>query len=142
MIKTISNFKSQISNPTGVSLVELLIVVAVIGFLAILVASIPNSIALIGKSKYVSVAREIAVKQIEDSRAIGYDNLVDGSNAVNDSRLNSLPSGTGSVTISDCDISICASGEDLKQVIVKVSWKESGKDAEVKLTTFVSENGL
>ncbi len=134
--------QSDSQNQKGVSLVELLIVVAVIGFLAILVASIPNSIALIGNSKHVSVAREVATKQIEDSRAIGYDNLVEGENSISDFRINTLPNGAGLVTIQDCDLTICASGEELKQIIVKVTWKELGKPQEVKLTTFVSENGL
>ena len=141
-LSVVSRQISCILNSKGISLVELLIVISSIGFLALLVASVPNAISLVGKSNYLSIAREIAVKQIEDTRSIGYESLNDGENEINDSRLKSLPQSTGTVIIKDCDASICTHDEELKQVIVHITWKESGKDQEVKMTTFVSENGL
>ena len=60
-----------------------------------LLANLPNAMMLINKSNHLSLAREIATKQIEDKRAISYANLTldNPSNppAIVDSRLNLLP---------------------------------------------------
>ncbi len=124
----------------GTSLVEIIVVIAVVGFLVILVSSLPNSINLITKAKHLSIAREVIAKEIENQRSIQYINLVNGE--VSDPRLKLLPSSSGNVLIEDCNPSICTNGEITKVVTITVSWKESGKDTSTKVKTFISEGGL
>lgn len=126
----------------GFSLVELLVVIASVGMMVLLIANIPSSMNLINKSKSQSIAREIAVKVIEDTRAITYVNLANGVSPVADLGLNSLPSGSATKEIKDCDPAICTSNEFVKELEVKVKWKESGKDLEYKIKTFISQGGL
>ena len=126
----------------GASLIEVILVVLALGVIVILMANLPNALGLITKSKHVSIAREIALKQIEDKRATSYINLVNGTNSISDSRLNLLLGGAGEVVISDCDVSICTNSEPVKLIEVKVSWTNNNKSQEVKLQTFIGEGGL
>lgn len=126
----------------GVSTIEMLIVIAIVGFLVILIASIPNSIALVGRARHQSMVREIINKEVEDIRDIGYINLANGTQPVNDSRLSSLPQGEGQTIIEDCDVTICTQSEDVKKVTIKISWKEQGKLREESVTTLISDGGL
>lgn len=124
----------------GFSLVEILVVIASIGFLVILISSLPNSINLVTKANNVSVAREIIQKEMEGQRSDTYINL--SSNSINDSRLKLLPQGAGEVLVEDCNPTICTEGEDIKEVTISVSWKDGGKDQSVKVKTFISKEGL
>jgi len=129
-------------NEKGFSLIELLLVVATVGFLVLLLASVPNSIQLIGRSNHQSTAVEIAAKEIEEKRTISYVNLTPGETSINDERINLLPDGVGKTTILDCDSEICSNGENAKQIVVSISWKEFGKDQNVSLHTLIGEGGL
>lgn len=129
-------------NERGVSLIESLLVVVVLGSIVFLISSIPNSLMLVGKSRHVSLAREIAVKQIEDKRNISYVNLVNDNSPISDSRLSLLPEGLGSVVVSDCDPVICTNGESIKQVKVTVNWKDNNKTQSVNLQTMIGEGGI
>ncbi|MDO8573522.1 MAG: hypothetical protein Q7R77_02100 [Candidatus Daviesbacteria bacterium] len=126
----------------GVSLIESLLVVVVLGSVVFLIASIPNSLMLVGKSRHVSLAREIAVKQIEDKRNISYGNLVNDNSPINDSRLSLLPDGSGTVAVLDCDPVICTNGESIKQIKITVNWKENSKVQTVNLQTMIGEGGI
>ncbi len=126
----------------GLSLVELLIVVASVGMMVLLIANIPSSINLIDKSKHQSIAREIATKAVEDTRAISFANLANGVSQIVDSRLSSLPFGSGSRDIEDCDPQICTNNEATKQLTVTVAWKEAGKDVSYSVKTLISQGGL
>lgn len=132
----------RLRNNKGVSLIELLLVIALVGFLVLLVGNLPNSITLIGKANHQSIALKIASKAIEDKRGVKYTNLANGTSALSDSRLNNLPNGTGHVSVEDCGITLCPQGEAAKKITAKVTWKESGKNQEVSLQTLVSEGGL
>lgn len=127
---------------SGVSLIESLLVVVIIGSIVFLIASIPNALMLIGKSRHVSLAREIAVKQIEDKRMVSYANLVNDSSPLSDSRLSLLPAGSGTVAVEDCSPSVCANGEHLKLVIVTVSWQDNLKAQNINLRTMIGEGGI
>lgn len=129
-------------NENGVSLIESLLVVVVIGSIVFLLANIPNALMLIGKSKHVSLAREIAVKQIEDKRVINYTNLINDSSLINDNRLSLLPQGTGIVEVTDCDPVICTQGEHIKQILVTVNWQDNNKPQTVFLKTMIGEGGI
>lgn len=126
-------------NSKGVSLVEILLLVVAVGFIVLVLGNLPNSIRLIGKAKHQSLARELAAKAIEDKRAIQYANLSLGATTAN---LSSLPSGSQTVLVENCDISICTNAEDAKVITVIVSWTEMGQQLETKLVTLVAKGGL
>lgn len=128
--------------PEGFTLIELILVTALIGTLVFLVASLPNSIALMGRSQRIGVAREIASKQLEEKRELKYANISYGDQNVVDSRLNLLPKGLGTVSVKDCDLLVCTQGELAKEVSVTISWKENGKDQSVTIKTLVGQEGL
>lgn len=127
---------------SGFSLVEAILVIFVGGLLILLVASLPNAFNLVNKSKNMSLAREIAVKQVEDLRSISFSNLALGTENIDDNRIALLPQGSGSVTVEDCDIAICTNGEDIKLIKVSVNWKENNKDQIVDMVTLIGEGGL
>ncbi|MDO8576944.1 MAG: hypothetical protein Q7R82_01235 [Candidatus Daviesbacteria bacterium] len=129
-------------NEKGVSLIESLLVVVVIGSLVFLISSIPNALILISKSRHISLAREIVVKQIEDKRTINYSNLVNDNSPINDSRLNLLPQGSGTMAVTDCDPSICTQGENIKVVTATVNWQDNNKAQTITLKTMIGEGGI
>lgn len=130
-------------NQHGISLVEILLVVATIAILAALIANLPPSIGLIGQARHQSLANQIANKQIEDVRAITYENLADGQTDITDSRINLLPSGSGIILVEDCDpVNICSNNENMKQVTVTINWQESGKQKSVEIITMIGSGGL
>lgn len=126
----------------GTTIIELVLVVLGVGFLVLIIGNLPNSLTLVGRSQKVSLAREIAARQIEEKRQIGYANLTFGSEPVVDARLNMLPYGGGTVEVADCDVNLCVNGESAKSVSVEVTWKENGKDEKVTLKTLVAQEGL
>lgn len=126
----------------GFSLVEILLVIAGIGFLIILMAALPNSVNLITHSKYQSLAREIAAKQIETVREQSYANLALGTEELSDQRINLLPAGSGVKAVEDCDPAICTQSELVKKVTVSINWIQEGSTKQIKLVTFVSDGGL
>lgn len=130
------------SDTRGISLIEILLVVVTVGFIVILAANLPSSLGLITRSKHISLAREIAAKQIEDKRTISYINLAEGTSAVSDSRLSLLPSGAGLIEIGSCSPSVCTNSEPLKHVKVTVSWMDNLKEQTITLETLIGEGGL
>lgn len=132
----------MIKDERGIYLIEFLLVVVVLGSIVFLIASIPNSLMLVGQAKHISLVREIAVKQIEDKRTIDYSNLVNGNGNITDSRISSLPAGSGTIDVSDCDPAVCTNGENIKQVKVTINWKDNNKMQAVKLQTMIGEGGI
>lgn len=126
----------------GVSLIELILVIATAGILVLLIANFPNAIGLIGKAKHQSIAREIISKQVEELRVMPYVNLVSGQTNISDGRINQLPNGTATSLVEDCSVSICTNSEDTKQITVTVTWKEGGKPQTAELKTLISSGGL
>lgn len=126
----------------GNSLIESLLVIVMVGIIVILMGNLPNAINLMSKSKHLSLAREIATKQIEDKRSINFVNLVNDNSAISDSRISLLPSGNGNVVVQDCDALICTNAESLKQVIVTVNWKDNAKPQTITISTFIGQGGL
>lgn len=132
----------KINSVRGISLIEVLLVVAVVGTAVFLMANLPNAMGLVNKSRHLSLAREIAAKEIEDRRNVSYINLVPDTTEIIDSRISLLPSGNGQVIVTDCDPLICTNDEHIKQVAVTVQWKEGSKDQQVSLKTFIGEGGI
>ncbi len=132
-------------NQLGISLLEIVISMMVVGFVALVIANVPQASRLIVSSNRGVLAKEIVSKKLESLRNLGYASLSNGTtqiSVVEDSRLNKLPGVSSVVIVSDCPNQMCASSERTKKVEVKVSWSESGKIKNVDVITFISEGGL
>ena len=118
----------------GFSLIEVLVtIVVMLAGIAAYAASV-YSIAVIKDAREQALATHIAENEIENLRQSGYSNLP-GSGSFADSQLSSLPSGSGSLTVSAFDAKT-------KQVDVSVSWTEPNIGARsVSLTTLVTQTG-
>jgi Tfp pilus assembly protein PilV len=132
----------RLQSEKGASLVEIIIVILIVGFILLVVSNIPSSIFLIGSSKYQSTAKQVASSKMEDLRVQGYDNLANGVVVISDPRLNTLPGGTGTIDVSDCPSTLCSNGEEIKKVRVKIDWQESGKPKTIEINTLISKGGL
>ena len=129
-------------NQKGNTLIESLLVIAMVGIIVVLMGNLPNALNLMNKSKHLSLAREIATKQIEDKRAISYTNLVNDNSAITDPRISLLPSGSGVVVVQDCSSQICTNSEQIKQVSVTVNWQDNNKQQTITVNTFIGQGGL
>lgn len=134
--------KNKWPSQKGVSLIETLLVVVVVGGIVLLMANLPNAIGLIARSRHLGLAREIAAKQIEDKRATSYINLVNDTSSVSDPRVTLLPNGSGEVQVEDCDPLICTNSENIKQITVSIQWMENSKQQSVSLKTLIGEGGI
>lgn len=132
----------MIKDEQGISLIELILVVVVIGVLALLIMSLPSSIQSIRNSGNISLAREIASKQLDSLRKDSYLDLSNGVNNFNDVSLSKLPSPTAEYDIKDCPLEICSLGETAKEVKINISWIESGVTKNLELETIITEGGL
>ncbi len=132
----------NISAQRGISLVELLIVTTTIGFLAILIAAIPNAITSVTKSQHRSLARNIASKQINYLRQQGFANLANGSSSFTDLDLEKLPQSSALQEISNCPVEVCTNNESVKSVQVTVAWVDSGATQSATLSTLVGLGGI
>lgn len=129
----------------GFSLIEALVIIILVGFIIIIISSLSPFINLIGTSRFESVAKDIAQKQVEDLRALPYNSLSNTgspSPTIPDARLSKLPQSSGTYIIEDCDSQVCLNGERLKKVTIKVEWKEQTKDKKVEVVSFIAEGGL
>lgn len=126
----------------GVSLIESLLVIAMVGIIVVLLANLPNAFSLINKSKHTSLAREIATKQIEDKRAINFANLANGNSQISDFRMSLLSNSSGMVLVEDCDVLICSNGEPIKKITVTINWQDNAREQTISLQTFIGEGGI
>lgn len=126
----------------GASLVELIIVVAALIFLALLINNLPSSVSSISRSRRMSIAREIVERKVEQLRRTDFNGLANGTEAFTDANLSSLPAGSGKVVVEDCPTSICTQSEKIKKIKAVVFWNESGQNDTVEVETFISQGGL
>ena len=141
--KQLNNQSSRSRLSSGFSLVEVLLVMMVVIFIALLIANLPPTIRLSGNSAHESLAKEIASQQIEILRGKTYGNLSgNGTTAISDTRVSQLPGGAGTVTIADCPAAICTNDEPLKQITVTVSWLETKNTTSIKLDTLIGQGGI
>ena len=126
----------------GISIIELVLVLSVVGFLALLINTLPSSIASISKSRHTSLARDIASREMDYLRKQDYANLSNGLSNFSDSGLAGLPASAATSEIDDCPAEICNRQEQAKQVKVKVAWNESGDSKAVELVTIINDKGL
>lgn len=126
----------------GASLIELLLVIVIIASAVFLIANIPSALTLVSRSKHISLANEVASKQIEAKRNISFSNLVNDTTSITDESLSLLPNGTGTIVVEDCGVLICTNGEHIKKITATVFWKDNNKTQTVILNTFIGEGGI
>jgi len=122
--------------------VELVLVVAAVGFLALLVNNLPSSISSINKSRHISLARDVAGKQMEFLRRQSFENLSNGTETFSAPELNTLNGANALYEINDCPPEICTEGEEAREVKVRITWNESGDNKSVELMTIIGKGGL
>ena len=144
MMKTAQylNIVKKINSAKGFNLIEIVLAIAVAGAIFLVIANLPSSINLIGKSKNESIAKDVAAQTIENLRGQTYVNLANGSTTITDGRISSLPGGSGTTVIEDCPTSSCPGGSEVKKVTVTVSWTQNNEPKSVILTTLISDGGL
>lgn len=132
-------------NQLGVSLIEVIVIVLIAGVLVTVIANLPAAISLIGVGNHEATAKQIVAKKISDVRSLGYDNLANNAPngvAISDTRLTGLNAGSGNLLIEECPVSVCTQSEQVKQITIKVSWKEAGKNKNFQIVTLISKGGL
>ena len=137
-----SNDNLNKSNQNGVTIIEVLLVIACLMFLVLIINNIPPSISSINKSRHQAIARDIVNKELETLRKQGYANLANGLVNFSDTNLTKLPTPSATVDIENCPVSICTLSEKLKSVVVTVTWYESGAIKNIQMTTLIGQGGL
>jgi prepilin-type N-terminal cleavage/methylation domain-containing protein len=138
---------NTLKNNKGFSLLEMIFVIVIAGAIILVIANIPNSIGLIGKSKHETIAKDIAIQKIEELRSITYTNLPLGPQTIVDTRISQLPGGSGSFNVENCPVEICTTDTEsnftkTKKVTVTLTWREPQEQKSVEITTLISEGGL
>lgn len=126
----------------GFSLVEILLVVGAVFCLGLLAASLPPAVSSINRSRHISLAKEVANKQLNTLRQQGFVNLSNGSGSFSSPTLSSLNEVNAVYEVEDCPSEICTHEEKTKKVLVRISWQESGDAKKVELSTLMSEGGI
>jgi hypothetical protein len=134
-----------VQNQKAFSLVEIVIIVMIAGFIVLLLSNLPSSLKLIGVSTHESKAKDLAQKKVEDVRGTPFVNISLGTTPVSDPGLSSLPGGSGEVLIEPCPDTICTTQAEkdlIRQATIKISWQEQGNQKDVQVTTLVTDGGL
>lgn len=129
-------------NQKGVTLIEVVLVMICVMFLIVIINDIPPSISSINKSRHQDIAKNIVDKELETLRKQGYANLANGLVNFSDPNLTQLTTPTATVDIENCPSNICTLSEKIKNVVVTVTWHESGAIKNVQGTTLIGEGGL
>ena len=127
--------KQTYKNQSGVTLIEVLIAIFIIGAVLVLYQTSLNTSTLARESKNQETALLIASNKIQEVRAAGYDS-VPATGSFADTQLASLPSGTASLTNT-------AFNATTKQVTVVVQWFDarSATTKDLTLSTLVASAG-
>lgn len=118
----------------GFSLIEVTIAVAIIGLMIMVTGTLLQRITVYAReTSHQALAIKIAHNEMEVLRAAGYASLP-ASGSFTDSLLASLPSGAGTVTVTDFD-------PKTKRLVVTVSWFGSqSTPRSTSLTTLITQN--
>jgi prepilin-type N-terminal cleavage/methylation domain-containing protein len=126
--------RTHLQRTRGFTLLEVVIAIFVIGAMTGMTASMASMFKLTRSARHEELALRIADKELDTLRAAGYD-AVPASGSFSDAQLASLPSGSGTLTVS-------ALNDKTKQVDVVVSWAEDASSTRsVSLTTYLTEIG-
>ena len=119
--------KSKVKSQLGMSLIEILISLFIIGVLITLYAASMNVVALTKKLKNENLAYHVASKQIEELRSVAFAALP-ANGAILDPMLAQIPQGAGDFTVVDHP-----GFSGLKEITVTVTWNDgAGKQVQVK----------
>ncbi len=130
--------KAQIKNrhQDGLTVIEVVITLFIIGVTLVLFAVAANSIVLNKSSKYKEIALRIADQKIQTVRNASFSSIP-ASGTFSDPQLSSLPNGQGNITVSDISAT-------LKNVAVVVTWtnpKTQGTQ-QIQIQTYMASGGL
>lgn len=117
----------------GFTIIEILISLFILGAALLVFQASINTLTVNKFLKYQDLALRIANSEIETLKINGYDSIP-ASGSFAHSNLSLLPSGQGTLTVSDYNVST-------KQVVVTVSWRGT-KQHSLSLTTLITKNGL
>lgn len=122
---------------TGFTLVEIVIAIALF---VLIVPPITGMITTAGyvnkKSIDYTTINNLAEEKIESLRAIGYDNLTEGTTYFTNDLPNALSSpNSGSYTIS-------AQSTNVKKVVLTISYTSQGDLKTFNYTSYIGKNGL
>ena len=118
----------------GFSTIESIFAILIIVIGLVAYTSSLNLVRGIKSAKFQDIAYHIASKQVENFRNTDFSSLP-ASAAISDSRLELLPDGAGSFTITNLN-------SDLKQINVNVTWIELGNSKSVNLDTLIYVSGI
>ncbi len=127
--------KNTQKNQSGMTLIEMLISIAMIGGLIVLYSASFNVIGLTKTMKSENIAYHIANIKIEELRTTTYASLPP-SGSFTDPQLSQLPSGTAAFTVTNY-----GSYTGLKEFVVTVSWND-GRARSVQLKTLAGTGGI
>ena len=125
----------------GLTLVEILVAVSITAIVLLgLYGVLTYGMTINLKTKNKAVAYHIASQEMEILRDISFPTLTNQTNGpflgtVED--LDKLPSSEGKLTITDYQ-----GNTNIKEVTIRVLWKERGSQKEVKLVTLIGKGGL
>lgn len=129
-----ANFKPN--QQAGLSIIEAVVAIFIIGVVLIMYAAANNSLKLNGNSQRLELAQRIALMEMEDLRATDFASLP-ASGSFSNTLLSKLPNGAGSISITSVNSS-------LKQMVVTVTWTEP--EAKVQrsatFTTYKTKNAV
>lgn len=124
------------SRQAGLSIVEVVITLFIIGVTLILYQATSRTVILNRFSRYKEIGLRIADQQVQTLRTTAFASLP-ASGTFTSPLLSSLPQGTATMTLTDENVR-------LKRVIVTVSWKNPQGPGmqQVQLATFIAQGGL
>lgn len=134
--------KLTINSEKGLTLVEMLITVAIIGIAIItLYLVFIYGIKINQQAKHLALAYQIANQEMETIRNTLFTDLVNQTegNFYSDSSVDlaKLDNGQGTLTIRNYQ-----EDEDIKEIIINVTWNERGMIKTVTLTTLATSGGI
>lgn len=130
---------------SGFSLIEIVLIIMIVGFILLLVVNLPNAISLVSRSQFTSIANRVGSKKIEELRSKGYDAIVNEpqtEQTCTDCDVSKLPGGSATYQVKNCSAPLCTQSEKIKEIIIKINWLEKGQTKTVTLQTMIGQGGL
>lgn len=128
--------------PKGFSLIEIIVVLALAGFLFFILSGLPSIFKLTTSSNHLSLAKQAAERKMEEVRSEGYEALSAGTTEFTDAKIQSLPQVNASLKVEDCPLEICTNNEEVLQVTITINWSQDGQPKAFTTSTLVAKGGL
>lgn len=125
---------------SGFSLIEIVLAVLFISFMVVIILSASGIFSRIHRWNLQSIAIKIASGELEKLRKTPFANLpsTGAITTTDEPDLTKLPQGAATRTVTDYQ----TGDTKLKQVIIEVTWQESGFPRSLKTASLISEYGL